>query len=74
MPAGMSAATFCIACHQANGRGPDRGAPPLLVGGLALGDPGSPVAPAIVTEVGPKRAGRTSPWTNEELTRIGGRH
>jgi mono/diheme cytochrome c family protein len=38
------------------------------------GQTGSPVEPAAVTAVRPQTAGRTRPWTNDELTRIGGRH
>jgi mono/diheme cytochrome c family protein len=109
---------LCIACHQANGRGQDKVAPPLVGSELALADPavpirillngkegtiglmpplgsvltddqiaavltyvrrewgqtGSAVEPATVTGIRPQTAGRTRPWTNEELMRIGGRH
>ncbi len=110
--------SLCIACHQADGRGQDKVAPPLVGSELALADPGvpirillngkegtiglmpplgsaltddqiaavltyvrrewgqtgSPVEPAVVTQTRPQTSGRTRPWTNDELTRIGGRH
>jgi mono/diheme cytochrome c family protein/glucose/arabinose dehydrogenase len=109
---------ICLPCHQANGRGLEGIAPPLVGSEFALGPPaipirillggkegstglmpalgaslsdeqiagvltyirrewgqsGSPVDPALVTPVRAETAGRTRPWTNDELAKLAGRH
>jgi mono/diheme cytochrome c family protein/glucose/arabinose dehydrogenase len=109
---------LCVACHQLDGRGLERMAPPLVGSEFALGPPdipirivlngkegsvglmpplgaslsdeqiadvltyirrewgqtGSPIDPSLVAPIRAQTAGRTRPWTNEELARIGGRH
>jgi mono/diheme cytochrome c family protein/glucose/arabinose dehydrogenase len=109
---------ICLPCHQANGRGLERTAPPLVGSEFALGPPaipirillggkegstglmpplgaslsdeqiadvltyirrewgqgGSPVDPALIAPVRAETAGRTRPWTNDELAKLAGRH
>jgi mono/diheme cytochrome c family protein len=105
---------ICKACHQVDGRGLEKVAPPLIGSAYVLGpaavtsrillngkegtvglmpplgttltddqiaavltfirrewgQTGSPVDPATVKDVRAATAGRTRPWTNDELTRL----
>jgi len=109
---------LCAACHQLNGRGLEKMAPPLVGSEFALGAPaipirivlngkegpvglmpplggglsddqvadvltyirrewgqaGSPIEAALVASIRAQTAGRTRPWTNDELSKVGGRH